>query len=100
MADIFDHIVVSNFHEMDADTLKSLRNNSGDALTGIMDAIRAMGSMAYWATHNENYTDNLAAADLRSMGSALMHLPRIAEALSENAQIAEFELSQRESAKK
>ncbi|HEY0209506.1 hypothetical protein [Acerihabitans sp.] len=100
MADIFDHIAVYNFREMDADTLQSLRCHSEDALSGIMEGIRAMGSMAFWATGNADYSDDLAAADLRSMGLALMHLPRIAEAFNENAQSADFELKQREAAKK
>ncbi|MFT4466398.1 MAG: hypothetical protein ACMX3H_19960, partial [Sodalis sp. (in: enterobacteria)] len=66
------------------------------AFDGIMSGLRALGSMAFWMRTSKEYGDDQAAEDLYSIGKLLMHLPRIAEALRQNADDADFELWHRE----
>lgn len=96
MTDIYNHLARCDFSQMDSKTLSEVRNQSEDAFNGIMAGIHGMGNMAFWATDSENYSDDLAAKDLRSLGEALMYLPRIAAALNDNAQNAQFEIWHRE----
>ncbi|AHK18658.1 hypothetical protein [Yersinia similis] len=96
MADIYDRLIRSDYRELDTDTLKDLHNESEDAFRGILSGMTAMGSMAFWLQGAENYSDEIASADLRALGNALMYLPRIAEALNDNAQNAQFEIWRRE----
>ncbi|PNM25780.1 hypothetical protein A6J66_017310 [Yersinia enterocolitica] len=96
MTDIYNHLARNDFSQMDSKTLNEVRNQSEAAFDGIMSGIQSMGSMAFWATGGENYSDDLAAKDLRSLGEALMYLPRIAAALNDNAQNAQFEIWHRE----
>ena len=96
MTDIYNHLARCDFSQMDSKTLNEVRNQSEAAFDGVMSGIQSMGSMAFWAKDSENYSDDLAAKDLRSLGEALMYLPRIAAALNDNAQNAQFEIWHRE----
>jgi len=80
---------------MDNETLGDLHCHCEDAHSAILAGIRAMGSMAFWAKTSGDYDDEIAARDLRALGESLMCLPRIAEALNDTAQNAQFELWQR-----
>ncbi|CDH24578.1 hypothetical protein XBKB1_2980003 [Xenorhabdus bovienii str. kraussei Becker Underwood] len=81
---------------MSTEEIKDLRMNSKGALSGVMAAMSAMGELAFWSADNENYADCQARDDLRRIGEALMYLPRIAEALNDTAQHADFEIHHRE----
>ncbi|PHM73510.1 hypothetical protein [Xenorhabdus kozodoii] len=96
MSDIYNHLVRNNFSAMSIEELKDLRKNSEGALSGVMAAMSVMGELAFWSTDNENYADCQARDDLRRIGEALMYLPRIAEALNDTEQTAQFEIHHRE----
>ncbi|CDH26005.1 hypothetical protein [Xenorhabdus bovienii] len=81
---------------MSTEEIKDLRMNSKGALSGVMAAMSAMGELAFWSADNENYSDKQAKDDLRRIGEALMYLPRIAEALNDTEENAQFELYHRE----
>ncbi|MCT4713225.1 hypothetical protein MUA04_23935 [Enterobacteriaceae bacterium H11S18] len=96
MTDIYHHISQPCLRESSTETLKEMSRDCDAAVSGLLAGMRAMGSMAFWACDSENYSPSLAAEDLRDLGESLMYLPRIVQALSENANNADFELRQRE----
>ncbi|OTA14272.1 hypothetical protein Xvie_03843 [Xenorhabdus vietnamensis] len=96
MSDIYNHLVKNNFSAMDTEELKDLRMNADGAHSAVMAAMSAMGELAFWSADNENYDNRQAREDLRRIGEALMHLPRIAEALNDTEQNAQFEIHHRE----
>ncbi|MBD8129161.1 hypothetical protein IFU37_014925 [Pantoea agglomerans] len=95
MSDIYGHLVQMDFRGMDNETLGDLNNQCEDAHRAILAGIRAMGSLAFWAKTSKDYDDDTAAQDLHALGESLMCLPRIAEALNDTAQNAQYELWQR-----
>ncbi|MDC9616288.1 hypothetical protein PSI19_21060 [Xenorhabdus khoisanae] len=96
MSDIYNHLVRTDFRTMDTEEIKDLSKHSEAAFSGVMAAMSAMGELAFWSADNENYADCQARDDLRRIGEALMYLPRIAEALNDTAQHADFEIYHRE----
>jgi hypothetical protein len=96
MTDIYHHISQPCLSETKTETLKEMSRDCDAAVSGILAAMRAMGSMAFWACTSEDYSEELAKDDLRDLGESMMYLPRIVQALSENANNAEFELRQRD----
>ncbi|AOM40636.1 hypothetical protein [Xenorhabdus hominickii] len=96
MSDIYNHLVKNNFSAMSTEELKDLRKHSGGAHSAVMAAMSAMGELAFWSTDNENYDNRQAREDLRRIGEALMYLPKIAKALNDTEQNAQFELHHRE----
>ncbi|WP_339378788.1 hypothetical protein [Xenorhabdus griffiniae] len=89
-------MVRTNLSTMDTEELKDLRKHSDGAHSAVMAAMSAMGELAFWSADNENYDNRQAREDLRRIGEALMYLPRIAEALNDTAQHADFEIHHRE----
>ncbi|WFQ79526.1 hypothetical protein PXH59_18525 [Xenorhabdus sp. SF857] len=96
MSDIYNHLVRTDFRTMGTEELKDLCMNSEAAFSGVMAATSAMGELAFRSADNENYADCQARKNLRRIGKALMYLPRIAEALNDTAQHADFEIHHRE----
>lgn len=92
MTDIYHQLTRHDFRQMDTESLTEARNQYSTAFDGIMSGLRALGSMAFWARSSDGYGDEQAAEDLYSIGELLMHLPRIAEALHQNADNANLEL--------
>ena len=95
MSDIYN-IAITEFRSMDMDALKDVRCHSEAAFSGIMAGMTAMGNLAYWASVSEEYSPEQALGDLRGIGEMMSQLPKIAEALSETAQNAQFEIYRRE----
>lgn len=95
MSDIYDHLAQMDFTGVDNDTLGELSSQCEDAHSAILAGIRTMGSLAFWAKTSGDYDNEIAAQDLRALGESLMCLPRIAEALNDTAQNAQFELWRR-----
>lgn len=96
MTDIYHHISQPCLSDTDTTTLKEISRDCDAAVSGLLAGMRAMGSMAFWACDSENYSPNLATEDLRDLGESLMYLPRIIQALSENANNVDYELRQRD----
>ena len=95
MADIYHHISLGSCRDYETETLQEIERDCDDAVSGILSGMRAMGNMAFWACSSKNYPAEQAMEDLRNMGESMMYLPRIVEALNENAQSARYELRQR-----
>lgn len=96
MSDIYHVLITHDFQTMDIETLKEVRLHSEVAFNGVMSGMAAMGSLAFWASTSEEYDSELAAQDLRNLGEMMAQLPRMAVALNENVNNADFEIWRRE----
>ncbi|CDH24348.1 hypothetical protein [Xenorhabdus bovienii] len=96
MSDIYNHLVRNNFNAMSTEELKDLRVNSEGAFNSVMAAMSAMGELALQSMNNKNYSGEQAKEDICRLSEALIHLPRIAEALNDTEEHAQFELYHRE----
>lgn len=94
--DIYNYLTRRDLSDMSTVELRKLRNISNDAYDGILGGLKSIGELGFWACANEGYTPNLAKEDLERVSRLLMHLPRIAEALSFNAENAQFVICQRD----
>ncbi|MER2966537.1 hypothetical protein [Serratia ureilytica] len=100
MDDIYNALL--NFElekKLDAD-LKAYSNTCGDAAHGIFCALRLIGNMTLMANANEEYAAEEAKKDLFLLGAVLQHLPRMAEALQQNSESADFVLRKRKEVSK
>ncbi|WP_338803121.1 hypothetical protein WDV76_12260 [Xenorhabdus griffiniae] len=96
MSDIYNHLVRHDFNDLSTEELKKLRVNSEGAFNSVMAAMSAMGRMALQSMDNKNYSGEQAEEDVCRLSEALMYLPRIAEALNDTQQNAQFEIHHRE----
>ncbi|ERT11892.1 hypothetical protein QPK14_21000 [Photorhabdus temperata subsp. temperata] len=98
MSDIYNYLARCDFNNMSTEELKDLRKHSEGAHSSIMAGLSTLGELAFWSTDKDNkeYSGDQARSDLRRLGEALMYLPRIAEALNDTEQNAQFELYHRE----
>ncbi|HEI8950906.1 TPA: hypothetical protein SLH21_002733 [Morganella morganii] len=96
MADIYNHLIRRDMDSMSTDELRDLRNASSDTLDGLMATLKVMGECAFWASANEDYSDEQAKDDLRRIGESLMYLPRLIHAMRFTEDEAQFKIYQRE----
>lgn len=97
MSDIYHTLTRYNFKNDDEEDLRAHIAASTDAYHGIMSGLQVIGNLAVSATSNlnENYDDDSARSDLSLLGSTLIQLTRIAQAVIHNRENAEFELCHR-----
>ncbi|MBH1930897.1 hypothetical protein [Serratia rubidaea] len=84
----------------DTESLKFIRMHSECAYDGLLSGLGAIGNITFWACDNENYSDEMARADLYAISEMLMHIPGITAALKFNADEADFLIREREQKKK
>jgi galactokinase/mevalonate kinase-like predicted kinase len=84
----------------DTEQLKFIRMHSEGAYAGLLSGLGAIGNITFWACDNKEYTDEMARADLCSLGEMLMYIPGITAALKFNADEADFAINDRERKKK
>ncbi|MBT0332130.1 hypothetical protein ISO66_02015 [Morganella morganii subsp. morganii] len=96
MADIYDFIVRMDLDAMSTDELRSLKSVSSDTCDGLLSGLKTMGECAFWASANEDYSDEQAKDDLRRIGESLMYLPRLIDAMRFTEDEAQLKIYQRE----
>lgn len=101
MRDIYHAVVGSSdlLKILPDDILKDYRNSCGDAASGIISALTALGDMGGDTCENEEYSEEECKRDMRNITSALRHLPRLIVALEQNRENADFEMKRREATK-
>lgn len=100
MTDIYHALLNYDFSHLKDESLIEYRNNYGDAGMALDSAMRLIGNLLLEVECDKEYSDQDARRDLALVGSVLRHLPRMAQALDENARHAEREIKQREGAAK
>ncbi|CFB67738.1 hypothetical protein QLL80_004456 [Yersinia enterocolitica] len=100
MNDIYHVLVTHDFSKASDEQLGEHANIYCAASMGINSAIRVIGNLLLEITESEGYSGEEAMRDLQLIGSALRHLPRMAQALEQNSISIEFEQNKRKGAKK
>ena len=101
MRDIY-HAVVGGaelLKYISEEELTDYRNNCGDAASGIVSALTALGTLSMDAVESEDYSEEDCRSDMRRLSCALRHLPRLLMALDQNRDNADYELKRREATK-
>lgn len=68
-----------------ADELESMQNRAEEAVSDLMLGIRAIRSLMFWATDNDNYTEETAKGDMRKLGAMLGTVSELVLALNDTA---------------
>lgn len=101
MRDIYHQIVKSTpdfKHFSDQDLAESSDLYAAGAFA-INSALTLIGNLAFDATNAEDYSDEDARRDLVLISHALRHLPRMAQALNQNSDAADYVRTQRDKGK-
>lgn len=102
MRDIYHAVVVADaslLKTLSQDALTDYRNNCGDAASGIVSALTALGCLSMEACDSDEYSDEECRRDMMGLSSALKYLPRLMQALDQNRENADYELKRREATK-
>lgn len=91
---IYNDLARNGFPGASKKELNAIENHMSDALDDILMGLESVGKLMFWASDSENYSESMAAEDLRSIGGMLSSLMPICRALSDNASNA-FAKSQR-----
>lgn len=98
MRDIYHAVVVADaslLKTLSQDALTDYRNNCGDAASGIVSALTALGCLSMEACDSDEYSDEECRRDMMGLSRALKHLPRLMQALDQNRENADYELKRR-----
>lgn len=97
MRDIYYQLVKSSpdFDKYTDDDLVESSDVYGDGFFAITSALTLIGNLTLDATTAEGYGNEDARRDLTLLGNALRHLPRIAQALEQNSNTANYLLRKR-----
>ncbi|MGY9520973.1 ubiquinol-cytochrome C reductase [Citrobacter freundii] len=82
---IYNDLVAVGFKGKTKEDLNDIDNHASDALDDILMGMESVGKLMFWASDSENYTENLAAEDLRNIGGMLSSLMPICRALRDTA---------------
>lgn len=100
MNDIYHVLVNHDFSKTSNEQLDEHNNIYCSASMGINSAIQVIGNLLLEVSESEGYSGEEAMRDLHLIGSALRHLPRMAQALEQNGSSIAFEQEKRKGAKK
>ncbi|WHP31735.1 hypothetical protein QMG90_01945 [Trabulsiella odontotermitis] len=97
MSDIYHEIIKHpvDFRVHGDDDLVNAVDTYASAARSIFSALTLIGNLALDAVESEGYDNEDAMRDLMLIGDTLRHLPRIAEALEQCSDTAQFALQQR-----
>lgn len=82
---IYNDLVRADFSGKTKEELNAIDNHASDALDDILMGMESVGKLMFWASDSDNYTENLAADDLRHIGGMLSSLMPICRALRDTA---------------
>ncbi|WP_432322912.1 hypothetical protein [Yersinia enterocolitica] len=100
MNDIYHVLVNHDFSKISNEQLDEHNNIYCSASMGINSAIQVIGNLLLEVSESEGYSGEEAMRDLHLIGSALRHLPRMAQALEQNGSSIAFEQEKLKGAKK
>lgn len=94
MRDIYHELVASHAHLKQSATedLKEYSDHCADGAFAITSALTLIGNLAIDAVDSEDMDGSEALQNLKMVGYALKHLPRIAQALEQNSESAQWVL--------
>lgn len=95
MADIYNVLVKDTLRWRHEDDLNEYSNICTDAARAITSALLLIGNLSLEASQSDDYSDSEAKRDLFLMGDVLRQLPRMAQALEYNSELAAYEIRRR-----
>ncbi|WFZ85734.1 hypothetical protein NFK79_04330 [Citrobacter freundii] len=97
MRDIYHQLVKSapDFKNFTDEALTESSDLYASGAFAINSALTLIGNLAFDATNAEDYSDEDARRDLVLVSHALRHLPRMAQALNQSGDAAEYVRGQR-----
>jgi len=82
---IYNDLTRKGFPGASKKELNDIDNHMNDALDDILMGLESVGKLMFWVSDSENYTENLAAEDLRNIGGMLSSLMPICRVLNDSA---------------
>lgn len=82
---LYNDLAKMHFPGASKEELTAIDNDMSDGLDNILRGLESVGNLMFWASDGENYSENLAAEDLRNIGGMLSSLMPICRALNDNA---------------
>lgn len=70
------------------DELEGIQNRMNEVVSGLLLGISAIGSLMFWATDNDNYTEETAKGDMRKIGAMLGTVGEVVRALNDTSENA------------
>ncbi|HGF0159893.1 MULTISPECIES: ubiquinol-cytochrome C reductase [Klebsiella pneumoniae complex] len=70
------------------DELEGIQNRMNEAVSDLLLGISAIGSLMFWATDNDNYTEETAKGDMRKIGAILGTVGEVVRALNDTSENA------------
>ncbi|HDG5089745.1 MAG: ubiquinol-cytochrome C reductase [Klebsiella pneumoniae] len=70
------------------DELEGIQNRMNEAVSDLLLGISAIGSLMFWATDNDNYTEETAKGDMRKIGVILGTVGEVVRALNDTSENA------------
>ena len=95
--DIYDYIARRDLSRLSTEELKRLCGVSDCAVSGLMNGLKAMGSMGFWASANKDYPESQARDDFMQFSESLTYTASIIEALNANIENGRFIINLRQS---
>ncbi|MBS0905947.1 hypothetical protein JK229_12495 [Pantoea dispersa] len=95
MPDIYHSLIRHSLADCPTESLQEYSDNCATAAMAINSALLVIGNMTFEASQCEDYPDEDAKRDLFLIGSVLRNLPRIAQALKQNSDLATLEQKRR-----
>lgn len=81
---LYNDLVRHEFCNVDTvDELDGIQNRMGEAVSNLLLGISAIGSLMFWATDNDNYTEETAKGDMRKIGAMLGTVGEVVLALND-----------------
>ncbi|WP_324029535.1 hypothetical protein GC087_02480 [Pantoea sp. JZ2] len=99
MTDIYHALIRHTLADLPTDSLQEYSDNCSTAARAINSALQVIGNMTFEASQSEEYPDEDAKRDLNLIGAVLRNLPRIAQALTQNSDLADLENKRRKEQK-
>lgn len=97
MSDIYHQVIKHSpdFERFSDDDLVTASDTYGSGAYAITSVLTLIGNLTVDALYAEGYTDKYARRDLDLIGTALRHLPGMAQAFEQNHDTAHFVLRKR-----
>ena len=72
------YFLIDDCRSVQPEDAKEMAQIANDVHDSIIEGISAIGSLMFWAGHNENYCDDQAKKDMQKLGDMLTNISRLA----------------------
>lgn len=87
---LYNDLVRHDLNSCSQDEVAEIQNRSGEAANDLMMGIKAIGSLMFWASDNQEYSEETAKEDMYRLGAMLVVVSDVARALSDTSENAMY----------